>query len=89
MTCDCDGKCSCKPNIVGDTCDQCEIQHYDFPNCKGILISNFNLLFCFSIFLWDYILLFTVCMCNMEGSLDNDCDPMSGKCLCKNEEIGT
>ena len=38
LTCDCDGKCSCKPNIVGDTCDQCEIQHYDFPNCKGILI---------------------------------------------------
>ena len=32
--------------------------------------------------------LFTVCTCNMEGSLDNDCDPMSGKCLCKNEEIG-
>ena len=36
LTCDCDGKCSCKSNIVGDTCDQCEIEHYDFPNCKGI-----------------------------------------------------
>ena len=36
LTCDCDGKCSCKLNIVGDTCDQCEIEHYDFPNCIGI-----------------------------------------------------
>ena len=38
LTCDCDGKCSCKPNVVGDTCDFCQIEHYDFPNCKGIFI---------------------------------------------------
>ena len=34
LTCNC-GKCLCKTNVVGDTCDQCEIEHYDFPNCKG------------------------------------------------------
>ena len=43
MTCDCDGKCSCKLNIVGDSCDQCEIEHYDFPNCNGMFIFKIQI----------------------------------------------
>ena len=27
-------------------------------------------------------------MCNMEGSLDNDCDPIFGHCPCIIEQIG-
>ena len=41
LTCNC-GKCLCKTNVVGDTCDQCEIEHYDFPNCKGRCIHFQN-----------------------------------------------
>ena len=41
LTCDC-GKCSCKTNFVGDTCNECEIGYHDFPNCKGIHFQNSN-----------------------------------------------
>ena len=61
LTCDCDGKCSCKLNIVGDSCDQCEIEHYDFPNCKGIYsFSKFKQKFIFlvTVFLFFYETIF-------------------------------
>ena len=29
------GKCSCNPNIVGDKCTQCAIEHFAFPTCDG------------------------------------------------------
>ena len=35
--CDQDGKCTCKPNITGDKCDQSEPGYYDFPDPKGML----------------------------------------------------
>ena len=31
-SCD-DGKCSCKPNIIGDTCYKCAEGYKDFPSC--------------------------------------------------------
>ena len=39
--CDDDGKCDCKPNIVGEKCDACLDQFYSFPQCKGMCISYF------------------------------------------------
>ena len=30
------GDCTCKKNIVGDKCDQCKVEHWNFPTCKGI-----------------------------------------------------
>ena len=29
------GKCSCKPNVVGDKCTQCQAEYHGFPNCEG------------------------------------------------------
>ena len=29
------GKCSCNPNIVGDKCTQCAVEHFAFPTCDG------------------------------------------------------
>ena len=27
--CDFDGKCTCKPGVTGDKCDQCEVNHWN------------------------------------------------------------
>ena len=29
------GKCTCKPNVVGDKCDQCSAGFFGFPSCQG------------------------------------------------------
>ena len=34
------GKCTCKPNITGDKCDQVEPGYYDFPDPKGKIDFN-------------------------------------------------
>ncbi|XP_050541070.1 laminin subunit alpha [Daktulosphaira vitifoliae] len=46
QACDCDkcgmdkcdnynGKCVCQPNVEGDKCDACAVNHYGFGSCKG------------------------------------------------------
>ena len=32
-SCDENGKCSCKENIVGEKCDKCADGYTEFPNC--------------------------------------------------------
>ena len=43
-TCDANGKCSCKANIVGNKCNTCSVGFYNFPTCQGnlILILHFK-----------------------------------------------
>ena len=36
ISCDQYGKCTCKNNVVGDKCHECEIDFFGFPNCRGI-----------------------------------------------------
>ena len=38
--CDQDGKCTCKPNITGDKCDQSDPGYYNFPDPKGELLFS-------------------------------------------------
>ena len=33
--CDDEGKCSCKSNVIGDKCSECQPDHYDYPRCEG------------------------------------------------------
>ena len=43
MTCDDkDGKCPCKPNVVGDKCNQCIFGTYDFPDCPGMIYIQYK-----------------------------------------------
>ena len=35
ITCDDDGKCKCKPNVIGAKCNECEDGYYDHPHCMG------------------------------------------------------
>ena len=35
LDCDDHGLCQCKDNVVGDKCDQCAEEHFNFPNCTG------------------------------------------------------
>lgn len=32
---DATGKCSCRPNIIGNRCDKCGNGFFSFPNCEG------------------------------------------------------
>ena len=32
---DLSGNCSCKSNVVGSKCSDCEPGYYEFPNCTG------------------------------------------------------
>ena len=34
-TCDANGKCNCKANIVGNKCDTCSVGYWNFPACEG------------------------------------------------------
>ena len=35
--CNDNGKCTCKPNVIGDKCDKCAkgYEGSDFPHCSG------------------------------------------------------
>ena len=34
-TCDNSGQCTCKCDVTGLKCDQCEVGHQGFPDCHG------------------------------------------------------
>lgn len=36
ISCDNEGKCKCKPNFMGITCDKCKEGLYNFPICEGM-----------------------------------------------------
>ena len=35
ISCDVNGVCSCKANIINSKCDICQDGFYNFPNCEG------------------------------------------------------
>jgi len=50
LQCSLDGKCSCKEGVVGDKCDMCEANYWDFPSvadvgcksCKCMVEGSYN-----------------------------------------------
>ena len=39
-SCDPDGQCDCKSNIIGIKCTECETGYHGFPDCKSKLKKN-------------------------------------------------
>ena len=35
ITCNDNGECVCKVNIINDKCDACAAGYYNFPTCEG------------------------------------------------------
>ena len=39
LTCKLNGNCTCKENVVGNTCANCKVNYYGFPDCTGKFYS--------------------------------------------------
>merc|ERR1712223_189772 len=74
-TCDENGKCFCNTNVVGDKCDQCNAGFVEFPACDQCAAEHFG----------ENC---QECQCNPDGSESNNCDPVDGKCPCKEHIVG-
>ena len=35
ITCNDNGRCSCKANIINDKCNVCDAGYFNFPTCGG------------------------------------------------------
>ena len=48
ITCNDNGRCSCKANIINDKCNVCDAGYFNFPTCKGkqyFRMPSFNICF--------------------------------------------
>ena len=77
MDCNHNGICTCKPNVSGDKCDQCQDGYINFPNCDQCDTNYHGFPDC------------KVCTCNPQGSETTTCDIETGECTCKAKVSGT
>ena len=87
ITCDDNGVCTCKANIINDKCDACAPGFFNFPTCPGKQYYVLNYLLQILHFLLTQVfnaLLFqsSACNCNVDGSNGITCDD-NGDCSCK------
>ena len=98
--CDHIGQCVCNDHVTGEkcsacssgfdlfpACDNCATEFYGFPNCRGKKIKYFFSQMKWHIFQKIYKKI-PDCQCNMDGSVDNVCDVIDGKCTCKEHVAG-
>merc|ERR1712029_66670 len=63
------GKCLCKPGVGGSRCDSCLPRRTPFPSCDACKEGYYGFPTC------------QKCNCHEQGTAN--CDPQSGKCICK------
>ena len=82
-TCNANGKCNCKANVVGNKCNTCSVGFYNFPTCQGKLIIILHKFIFYNNNI-SYLILFhfSACNCNTQGSFGNTCND-NGECSCK------
>ena len=76
LDCNHNGICTCKPNISGDKCDQCQEGYINFPHCDQCDDNYHGYPNC------------KPCSCNPQGSENMTCDKATGKCVCKANVFG-
>ncbi|KYO48268.1 laminin subunit alpha-2 isoform B [Alligator mississippiensis] len=86
------GRCHCKQNYRGESCEQCAEGYYDFPLCVRIPIYTFTTPIpedplaghiiggCKPGFFGPQC---QPCQCYGSGVLDGDCDGKTGQCRCR------
>ena len=89
MTCDKDGKCNCKCDVIGDKCNECEFGHHGFPNCTGkysLKLDQHQGIM--ATFLCTETAKFRLggCYCSTNGTIK--CD-IYGNCICREGYTGT
>ncbi|XP_023215489.1 laminin subunit alpha-1-like [Centruroides sculpturatus] len=84
------GKCLCLEGYEGRACDKCHFAYYSFPNClpcncdiDGTVPTMCNSDgFCQCDENGQCPCKFQPCNCNPSSSHKEECDPLTGKCLC-------
>uniref|UniRef100_A0A8C6ZTL4 Laminin subunit alpha 3 n=1 Tax=Nothoprocta perdicaria TaxID=30464 RepID=A0A8C6ZTL4_NOTPE len=74
------GRCYCKQNFQGESCEQCADGFYGFPSCVRILFTSPNPS---DVVASDII----ECSCDARGSVPNTCGHR-GQCLCHSNYAG-
>ena len=76
MDCNQHGICTCKGNVSGKKCDQCEVGYQGHPKCDRCDPTYFGYPKCED------------CGCNEKGRKFEECDQTTGDCVCNDNVDG-